>query len=235
MSLFNTPHRTLNPVFWTDEKTLRPEARQFFLDILKKIYPMDRVNAFVMIGSNVGYQYGATSDVDINMMAAPGESYEKWHTIFKQYHNIYPGTEHPVNLFFQQYTENDDWGNSLGAYDVLNNRWLKAPIPYDKIGNPAKRYEREIAYGNMLLSMIESEVEAIRRSVDTGNQSDIERRLKALAIMFHKIDMDRKASYKYRTGTPALQEQNILYKLIENSQYKDLFHELVETTDYEVF
>lgn len=230
MSLFDKPKPVLNPILWTPEQTLRPEAKGLFFNLLSKIFPLNKIQAMVMIGSSVGYQYSETSDIDINVMAVKGEDYDKWHEIFKTFYdkNLYPGTQHMINFFFQEYAEGEDWNNSLGAYDILHGIWLKRPIPYDKIKDPYKKYEKELSYGHMLLSMIDSEVEAIRRSVAAGNQLDVDNRIQRLADIFSKIDLDRKTAYRYHTGTPALQENNILYKLISDSKYKDLFHELVE-------
>lgn len=238
MSIFSLPHQMLNPVLWTPEEKLHPEAKEYFMQLLEKIYPLAKVDALVMIGSSVGHQYSPTSDIDINMQAVKGESYDAWHKVFKNFaslHNYYPGTQHPINFFFQEYAGNGDWSNSLGAYDIFQNTWLKRPIPFNKIGDPATKYEREIAYGHMLLEMIASEVAAIRRSVAAGTQLETDRRLKELSRIFHKVDENRKLSYRYHTGTPALHENNILYKMIEDSEYAELFHELVEKYNGEVF
>jgi len=238
MSIFNTPKPMLNPVLWTADKHLKPEARQHFIDLAATIYPPTKMFSLVMLGSSVSHQYNDTSDIDLCITAVTGEDYDLWHPIFKAFNSemhYYPGTKHPINIMFMEYTPAGDWYNSLGAYDVLNDVWLKAPISFESLGDPIKKYEREIAYGHLLLSMIGSEVEAIRKSVVAGNRADFERRLKELSKTFHKIDENRKLSYKYKIGMPALQENNILYKLIEDSKYAELFHYLIDHYSSEEF
>jgi hypothetical protein len=167
-------------------------------------------------------------------MARKGESFDTWHPIFKAFNdrpNLYPGTLHPINFFFQEYTSGNDWSNSLGAYDIIQGTWSKRPIPYEKLGDPQDKYAREIAYGKLVLAMIDTEVNAMEEARIAGRTEEEVTRRDGLAILFKRIEDDRKAAYKYRIGTPALQENNILYKMIEGSKHHSLFKQLIGRYD----
>lgn len=236
MSLFDPPKPYLNPALWTTDEHLKPEVKPYLIKLLGKIFPFEKVYELVMIGSSVGHQYSETSDIDINVTARKGEDFETWHSIFKTFNNtpnLYPGTKHPINFFFQEYQPGSiaDWSNSLGAYNIMTDQWEKRPIPFHKLGNPEEKYYREIAYGKMLIGMIDSEVLQIERAKAAGNQIDANRRLHTLAVLFKTLEENRKAAYKYGTGTPALQEHNIVYKLIDSSTHGPLMHQLIEMYD----
>ena len=237
MSLLDLPKATLNPDLWAENKILRPDIKSYLLTLLSKIFSPSRAHAMVMIGSSVGYQYSHTSDIDVNVMGNPGESYDALHKIFKNFNNtpnMLPGTEHPINFFFQEYVPDTDWSNSLGAYDINNGRWVKNPISPEHIGNPTTKYEREIAYGSMLLDTIEIEVQHIREAQDRGDKVTEFNLTRDLAIMFKTLENNRKVSYRYGTGrSPALQESNILYKMVESSRFGELMHILIDMYDKE--
>lgn len=234
MSLFDPPKPFLNPAIWTPDKTLRPEVKTFILDTLSKVFPLSKVYSATMIGSSVGHQYSETSDVDVNVVARKGETFDKWHLIFKKFNrqmNYLLGTKHPINFFFQEFTTENDWSNSLGAYDLFLDRWSKLPIPFELIGNPEEKFEREIAYGKMMLSMVDSLVARAKEAKLRGDHEGAKRLYTELAIFFKSVDDNRKAAYRAGTGTPALQEYNIMYKLIENSPHGELFHKLIDFYD----
>jgi len=235
MSLLDTPKPTLNPNIWTAENTLRPDVKTYLLALLSKIFSSSRAYALVMLGSSVSHQYSDTSDIDINVMGNPEETYDAQHKIFKDFNNTpnyLPGTQNPINFFFQEFHPNSDWSNSLGAYDIRADRWVKNPISYEHIGDPTTKYEREISYGNLLLDTIEVEVQHIQDAQDRGDRETEFQLLRSLAIVFKTIEDNRKASYRYGTGrSPALQESNIYFKMIESSKFGDLFKELINLYD----
>jgi hypothetical protein len=234
MSLFDEPRPYLNPEIWTADNQLKPEVKKYLLHLLEKIFSLTKVYSLHMIGSSVSYQYGPDSDVDVNVIARKGEFSEYWHPIFKKFNNklnYLPGTKNPVNFFFQEYTPEDDWSNSLGSYDILQAKWTKLPIPFDRIGDPATKYEREIAYGKMILAMIETKEDLAQEAVARGDQATADRIHMDLALYFKQVDDGRKAAYRFGAGTPALQEWNIIYKMIEHSKYGELFSQLLDFYD----
>lgn len=235
MSLFDLPNTMLNPALWDANNQLRPEVKTYLLDLLQQIYPMTKVSRVVMIGSNVGYQYGPESDIDVNVMARKGETFEAWHPIFKAFNNrpnYFPNTKNPINFFFQEYVDGPtDWGNSLGAYDLIENAWKKNPISFKEIGDPEKKYEREIAFGHMMFDMIQSTVNSAVEAYDRGDRRQALDTLKTVQYYIKQLDEYRKTAYQYKIGTPALQEANIIFKLIEHSNLNSVFERLLEKTE----
>lgn len=237
MSLFDIPRPYLNPEIWFPDRQLKPEVKQFLLHLLEQVFPLTKVYSLHMIGSSVSYQYGPDSDIDVNVIARKGEKFDYWHPIFKKYNmktNYLPGTKGPVNFFFQEYTPEDDWSNSLGSYDILQNKWTKLPIPFDKLGDPATKYEREINYGKMIIDMIETKEELAREAESRGDTATSERIRTDLALYFKQVEDGRKAAYRFGAGTPALQEWNIIYKMIEHSKFGDLFKQLIDFYDSQI-
>jgi hypothetical protein len=234
MSLFDPARPYLEPALWTPDRTVIPKIKEYLISLLEKIFPMEKVFSMNLIGSIVGYQYSETSDIDINVMARAGEEFDYWHPIFKRFNetpNYLPGTKHPINFFFQPYTGTLNWDNSLGAYNMLTDTWEKKPIPYDKVGDPLVKYEREINYARVLLSMLDSEVQLINAAKARKDLDEVQRREFDLAVLFKTIEDNRKTAYRYGTGTPALQECNIVYKFIEDSPHAELFHQLINKYD----
>lgn len=233
MSIFDTPKPQLSPDIWMVNGVLRPDVKKSIFDILADIYPLNKVSALTLLGSLVGHQYTDTSDLDVRVMGIKDEDYDVWHTIFHDSNNKHflPGTNHPVNFMFQEYNPGTEWTGSLGAYDILQDVWIKKPIPFDKIGDPYVKYEREIGYAKTLVSMIESEFLSIIECNKRGESEEVVRRLKNLAILFKTIEDNRKTAYRYSVGTPALQECNIIYKYLEDSPYAHLVHPLIDLYD----
>lgn len=233
MSIFATPHPTLNPAIFDKNNFLLSDAKEFIQHLLQKIYPLGKVYRLTMMGSNVTHQYDDTSDIDINVMGLKGEAYDDWHTIFKEFNdrnNLLPGTPHPINFFFQEYIppqESVSWKNSLGAYDITTDQWIKRPKPFEEIGDPSDSYANEIAYVKLMMGMVESEVHAIKTSVANHDSDGALQALKNLQRFMKKIDDDRKSAYRYGGGSPSSSENNLIYKLIEHSEYGNLLQDLI--------
>jgi hypothetical protein len=233
MSLFDPPSPYLDNSVWNENQTLRPEVEAFIKSLLSIAYPLDKVYELAIIGSITTHQYSSNSDIDINVIGRKGESYDMWHKAFKNLNartNLLPGTQHPVNFFFQEYhpSEPDAFTNSLGAYNVFAKKWLKHPVPYDELQDPEDRYYEEIQYAKLLLSMIESVVDNIYRDIVSNRIPEAMCKKEDLKLIFKQVDENRKLGYQYGMGTPSYNEYNILYKLLEDSPFYKLFHILID-------
>lgn len=225
MSLFDNPKQTLNPkIFDVTTKIMLPNVKSYLMSKYTDIYPAVKMYRLVLLGSNVSYVWSEKSDIDINLMGTKGEDFDAWHKIFKKFNhqlNYLPGTKMPINYFFQEYVAETDWENSLGAYDIPTDTWLKKPIPPDKWGDPEQRFEREIANAKFLMSLLESEVINLKTAYDNRDERQITNSVANLRYFFQNLDDNRHLNYQYSIN-PALQEFNIIYKYIENSPYKTL-------------
>jgi len=233
MSLFDPPRPTLNPIIFGKDEVMLPGVKAYLISLLSQIYPETKIYRLTLMGSNVSHQYAPTSDIDINVVGVKGESYDTWHSIFKQFNNTpnyLPGTEHPINFFFQEYFPQVDpyaWRNSVGGYDIIMDKWIKRPKPFDQIGDPADTYAAEIAYVKMMMGMVESELHAIRVAIQGGDREKALTSLKTLQQFMKKIEEDRKTAYRYGGGSPSSSESNLIYKLIEHGKYGEILKDLI--------
>jgi hypothetical protein len=236
MSLLDTPKTVLNPEIWTELKTLRPEVKEHILALLSTLIPLNKTERIVVMGSSATYQYSDTSDLDCNVVAIPGESYDAWHKLFKAFNEIphlLPGTLHQINFFFQEHSsENADWSNAQSAYDVMRGTWLKTPPSPDKIGNPEIKYAREISYGTALVDAIEMRVQHISDAENRGDTTTARILIRELMLMFKDLENNRKTYYRYATN-PAYEAGNIIYKVVDSSRFSELMHEMVNLFDKE--
>lgn len=233
MSLFDPPRPTLNPAIFDKTEIMLPGVKAYVHELLSKIYPADKVYRLTLMGSNVSHQYSFDSDIDINVVGVKGETFEFWHKIFKDFNNtpnLLPGTHHPINFFFQEYFPQVDpyaWRNSVGGYDIIMDRWIKRPKPFDEIGDPQDTYASEIAYVRMIMKMVDSEMHAIRTAIKIGDREKALQSLKTLQQFIKKIEADRKTAYEFGGGSPSASESNLIYKLIEHGKYGDLLKDLI--------
>jgi hypothetical protein len=48
MSLFDPPRPYLNPVIWTADEQVKPEAKTYIMNLLTKIFPLEKVYQMAM-------------------------------------------------------------------------------------------------------------------------------------------------------------------------------------------
>ena len=235
MSLLDQPKQSLDPDIWTMPRALagaklQPEVKAYIIKTAP--IPQGSIYELVMIGSTLGYQYSASSDTDVAVISTAADVDGKMHKLFKNYNNqghIIPNTQHPVNYFYQEFSNQytGDWSNSMGAYSVTKDTWLKYPMSPEHIGDPSKRYEREIRYAMMLKASFESEVARFKEAYHRHDMSEAERIANDLRMFAYNLDQERKLAYNYHIGTPALQEKNITFKIMEHGPDGQLFNALL--------
>ena len=232
MSIFDTPRIWLNPAIFDKSDTMHPHVLNYLQELLAEIFPLGKISGLALIGSNVTHQYDENSDLDLSLVAVKGETSEQWHSIFKEWnqHDHYlPGTNHIITYYFHEYmpTSSESWRNSLGAYDVLRDQWIKRPQNYKDIRDPEARYANEIAYVKLMLNMVKAELHAIKLALAHGDKEKAFYSLQTLQQFMKKIDTDRKTSYRYGGGSPSSSENNLIYKLVTESEYGDLLEDLI--------
>ena len=235
MSLLDQPKNHLDPDVWTMPRAiagakLHPAIRKYIINTTP--IPANQIFELVMIGSTVGYQYSPSSDMDVAVISTVADGDHNLHKLFKEYNgesHILPGTQHPVNYFYQEYTSQytGDWGNSLGAYSISKDIWLKLPTSPEHIGDPTKRYAKEISYANTLRASFEDQVKKFREAYNRGDRQEAERISNNLRLFAYNLDQERKLAYSYHIGTPALQEKNITFKIMEHSPEGHIFNALL--------
>ena len=233
MGILDPPRHVLNPYIFENE-TVRPEVKEWIFDHLSTFFPLTKLYNAVMQGSNVTLQYSDDSDIDVQIMSTKEEEFDKWHPLFKEFNRqevLLPGTNHPLQFFFIEYIPPDKitrgWERSLGAYDLMTDRWLKRPTPYDKIKDPEVEYASEIAYVKMMMIMIESEIDSVRTAIRNKDYDKALTSLKTLQRFFKRIDEDSKDAYRWGAGTPNKEEDHVIFKLLSRGPYGKLLKDLV--------
>jgi hypothetical protein len=239
MSLFDPVQKQLMPLLWSGYE-LRPGISETILAKIKEFYPSNLISHVTLIGSSATYQYTDDSDIDIQVNGVEGESLDTWKDIFRP-HNLgtefYPNTTHPLNFFFREYVSFDTpkiFEHSLGAYDILKHVWLKKPIPPNVIKDPLVKYDPLIQYSKIYSDSIGYMVHALAKTFEDmakypkeseryNDLKDIVRSLiKDLTYKYEEINQAKKLTYRYRIGTPSLQENTIIYKYITHGPYGHL-------------
>lgn len=236
MSIFDNPRAQLNPKIWNGQSPnphVHSQVSEHLKQLLKRVYPEEKIFSLTLIGSNVGYQYSDTSDIDVQVMGIPGETFDTWHKIFKDFNNtpnLFPNSEHTINFFWQEFRPAiPDWENSLGAYDLIRNTWLKKPIPPQILMHIAKTKQTVIQYAEMYIKMIRDEIEAVAAARDRDDHSRLRYHLSNLYRLFKQLDVDRKTSYSIGTGSKSLQDPNVIFKFVEHDPViHNLFKQMIE-------
>jgi hypothetical protein len=234
MSIFDKPQRILNPNIFDESEKVYPEVKDHIIKLLFSFYPEDKMYGLVFQGSNTTHQYTDESDIDVQVMGTNKEEFDTWHEPFKKFNatnHFLPGTKHPINFFFIEYIPPEKiirgWERSLGAYDLLSDKWLKRPRSYDQIKDPEVEFAREIAYVKMMMVMIEGEVDAVRTAIRIGDKERALMGLGNLQKFFRKVDEDSKDSYRWGGGTPNKEEDHVILKLLSKGPYGDLLKDLI--------
>lgn len=245
MSFFDAPKDRLNPTLWDNNNVIHPNVAGTIKHMLLEFFPADKISHIILLGSNVTHQYSDSSDIDVNVVSTPGEKFDTWHKIFKEHNSgkyFLPGTKHPVNFFFQEYIPDRDmsFDNALGAYDLQRNIWLKQPIPAHIMRDMISRQAQNMQYAGLYQDMFKAMARDLARKFVqlkkykkgtpeySAEHEDIMRTLQDLLYQYNKLDQNRKLTYRY-VRTPALSENNMLFKYIEHGAYgpilKILAHE----------
>ena len=152
-------HSRLNPKLWDTEKmTLLPDVKEkieeivdTFLSQLKedkiKIIPED----VILIGSNAGYNYNSTSDLDIHIVADVSDLYcpdDLYPLLYSAYKSIF-NSKYDISLHgvpAEIYVETEGMPRiSDGVYSVTKDKWLKRPEPKDVPEIDEEKFDAEFS------------------------------------------------------------------------------------------
>ena len=133
-------HDTLNPkIFNTTTKILLPEVRDKLIEIVEEFENNLKVPIAIcdvqLVGSNCSYNYTATSDLDVHLIAnfeaieIPREVLENIYNIKKsEFNRNYDITIHGIEV--EMYIQDiNSTTVSNGIYSLCDNEWVKEPKP----------------------------------------------------------------------------------------------------------
>ena len=145
----------LDPAVWGQDSKLLPEHQKLILQILsgyirdeKLVNPESWIEQIKIIGGITTYQYTFDSDIDIHIRVnlpafiksnKPEMTEEQVHEYLKEFRKRinehqpkFPGTEHPIEYYFETPFVNPEGSPRSGLYDVVTGEWEKEPISIDK-------------------------------------------------------------------------------------------------------
>jgi len=137
-SILDPVHKELNPAIWNDDMTIKPEVREELLNPIFKDLPermKDKIVNVHFTGSNTGYQYNDSTDIDIHIEVADDEVEEAVRLVTAGPQENLADTGHRIEYYAHV---GDEFVGSVGkgsVYDLLNNKWIEKP-EYEKIKPP---------------------------------------------------------------------------------------------------
>lgn len=202
MSLFDRPSPKLSPVLFGEDEKIRIEAQTYILEDINKILQPGTVVGIYLLGSMAGRQYNDQSDIDINLILRDRlRKADYWEYVKTKNGRFFPGTEHPINYFLQEYSEAKYAETAeYAVYDILGDTWAKHPKKFEDIRDPKEEFRAELRFGNLF-----KKIYNYKHDPDALNEL---------------LERQRKEAYAFGWGTPRESQQNILYKLIERIKEK---------------
>lgn len=232
-----------------------PSARKFILDILADFkrqvnFPFEVRNIY-MIGSSTGFQYSATSDIDIEVESnIPKNKMRQIVNIIPK-GTFLPNTQKPINFFVLEDGNNYNFDYAENVYDIKGNKWLKQTeksnhnIPYQyikdlsqffmngcdltlsKFNQDKKEIQEYMGLDPKVQEISEKEkAEAIDRKIN-----DIKNDIDAITMAHHVIFSFEQEGYNdmpfklridmEKNDDPRYSVNNLVYKMIDRFGYLD--------------
>ena len=243
-SILDPAQETLNPALWTDNK-LKADVRKNILDTVLKIIP-NPMHIYLM-GSNTGYNYNATSDIDVHIEVAV-KSQEEADVIYDKFpKDMMIGTA-PVQFYVYFQDEFTGQANKGAIYDLQADKWIEEPvkeksqIPYtyaieiskmfmSGIDNSLMEFNSDVdekkLYEHLLETATDSEKAEIQAHMKAKDE-EIKAKLDSLAVLSDMLWLSRANSYKKSkldlfvdAGQGNMSIINMVYKTLEKFGYKE--------------
>jgi len=209
MGLFSEKKPSLASEIFLPSEVLRPSAQDTILSELFGIVPAQLVWSVWIVGSSIGKRFEATTDIDVQVQITDKEKLDYYKTEFKVHNRSGKGSyigKHPIYYFAVPIIIATDTSNLTGAYDVLNNKWVKRSME-----NPPG-FDQQVAQSQPYLGLLKREV---GRQIDQAEANPTLREKQDVADVYGKLEKSRKITYQYGTGTPRFSSANVAYKGIE--------------------
>lgn len=151
-----------------------------------------------------------------------------------------PGSTRTVNYFMQDYYPQikENFQDAVfGVYDVLNDQWLNTPPDISKYRNPDKEFWAEMVYAEHVVREFTRIMERYIKAKQEGLHPDLISQFREEAVEYaNNIEEARQFSYYRGWGVPRTTFQNIVFKMLQYSQYGEMFKKyLIEKTKQDNF
>jgi hypothetical protein len=223
------------------------------IETIKETVPVVR---FYGIGSVFTPNYKEDSDIDINVQVDIHDldsisAAEILQSLKRLNGKLAVSTQHPINYFC--ITDEFDWDKAEAVYDIVNERWLKAPqIINPDVGSYVIKFQEtlrsiDLGTGELRRNLIDFEdikrlkTRNIQQLHDLSEKKleEIEENLGQLVGVYHDVKILRKLAFDRMLtpqevqmyGSKNMLPENIIYKLLEKYYYIRFLKRLQEVLE----
>jgi 2'-5' RNA ligase len=187
-SILDWPRPTLEPLIWNEDQTLKPEVKTFILDFVHSFAQANNfkhfdewVTGIRIVGSLCTNTYNSHSDCDVHI-AVDLKKYIELENVkmseeeasahlnqnrklVDQVKAQLPGTEHPVELYFEnEFTPpvRMEWS---GPYDLFQDKWTSEPTLIKKDFDVSEFYPDLIETAQEVANEVYSSFGEVKREI----------------------------------------------------------------------
>lgn len=270
-SVLDYPHPGLDETVWDESGKLKEQNKALILDTLFKHLKESNLSAYEQwikeinfVGGLTTYQYTSKSDGDIHIkvdlptlikLEKLDFTEEQAHTFLDKLRKLWdaeklklPGTNHPIEYFFETPFVNKKEDKETGIYSLLRDEWTKPPIavaqdfdleemkPFlidmasvlagemDASFGTIKRHIQRIEELREVMQAWPKEKRKIFQDKIQGKLDEIEAEIEDLTALKDKVVEDRK---DYNKQSP----QEVKFKYLQRFGYLWIIKELSEVVD----
>lgn len=223
------------------------------IEEMKEVVPVVR---FYGIGSTFTQNFKDDSDIDINVQVDVHDldsisAADILQSLKRLNGKLAVGTQHPINYFC--ITDEFDWDKAEAVYDIVNERWVKAPqIINPDVGSYLAKFQEtlrsiDLSTGELRRNMIDfKDIKKLKtrnlqqlHDMSQRKLDEIEENLKQLVGVYHDVKILRKMAFDRMLtpqevqmyGSKNMLPENIVYKLLEKYYYVRFLKKLQEALE----
>lgn len=246
-------NKTLNKELFIDDKEIiKEKVKNFIIDNFlrwfeKMGFKKERIKAFYIIGSSIGYQYTDTSDIDVTVdTILKEEEIDKLKNILPN-NNLLLNTKHPINYYLKTLKETEKDADVI--YNLSKDNWIKkskkekievsasymleiTKFFMSGIQDRLAELERDKIELEIFKNYSPEKIEISQKEIDqliSNKETEIKADLDALYIAYHIIRGFRKEAFKdgepfevlidINMKNPNYSVNNLVYKTLEKYGY----------------
>jgi predicted nucleotidyltransferase len=223
-SIFQEARPTLAPI-WGKDLLLKEPIREQIMEGVRMFEEIHgaKVAAIYLLGSVASYKWTDSSDIDVNMaIVEPTAEMKNLKSIKALSGQVAHGTPHNINFFMS--TWNPDIlkilaESPLGAYDVLNNRWLSMPPRPETFRHPRDEFGHILHGAHLTHRIFNKKMQSWREATGLAKQLIFD----DLKYFTREMDGKRKAQYNHGWGVPRYSANNVLFKTLDHGDEAKAF------------
>ena len=255
MSIIDYKRKTLAPTVWEGDK-LMPSVRAFLVSLINKFFPGNI--GYYILGSITTRRWTDASDVDLCIVYSDKTSIKPLGKMAAKLTSKgihLQGSPHTVGFYVSKKKDMPEYiRKSVGAYNMLQNKWEKLPDDtradtdsaealfhekvklIDKWNNELKRDRMDVSMMRRIYDSVDdSEKEELKRDLKR-KEGEVKKDLSELRKQFRIVESSRKDAFKRSTRDDfneidkhklnQTMPENVIFKMLERYNYRKLLEEL---------